>query len=179
MHAVKENKIVTGTKTNGSFFGKAPGNSFFAPAVVQPKLTIGPVDDPYEREADTVADRVMRMTDAEVQQSKPVAVQRKCAECEKEEQLQKKEDNDFITSTAAKNIQRSPGDNDTTPGNEESNQATPFLRIRITLHDLYDREDNDMANYGEANIEMIRRGVISPGDYTVPYSALWNNNYQL
>lgn len=178
-HAVKENKTAISTKNAGSFFGKAPVNSFFAPAVVQPKLTIGPVDDPYEREADTVADRVMRMTDAEVQQSKPVAVQRKCAECEKEEHVQKKEDNDFITSTAGKNIQRSPGDSDTTPGNEESNHATPFLRIRITLHDLYDREDNDMANYGEANIEMIRRGVISPGDYTVPYSALWNNNYQL
>lgn len=29
--------------------------------VVQPKLTVGPVDDPLEREADEIADRVMRM----------------------------------------------------------------------------------------------------------------------
>jgi len=35
--------------------------AFFAPARVQPKLTIGAVDDPYEREADAMADRVMRM----------------------------------------------------------------------------------------------------------------------
>ena len=29
--------------------------------VVQPKLTVGQADDPYEREADRIADRVMRM----------------------------------------------------------------------------------------------------------------------
>ena len=34
---------------------------FFSPVKVQPKLTIGAVDDPYEREADAMADRVMRM----------------------------------------------------------------------------------------------------------------------
>jgi len=30
----------------------------------QPKLSIGPVDDPFEREADAVADRVMHPADA-------------------------------------------------------------------------------------------------------------------
>ncbi len=34
---------------------------FFAPVRVQPRLAIGAVDDPYEREADAMADRVMRM----------------------------------------------------------------------------------------------------------------------
>ena len=34
---------------------------FFAPIKVQPKLTIGEVDDPYEREADAIAEHVMRM----------------------------------------------------------------------------------------------------------------------
>jgi hypothetical protein len=29
--------------------------------LLQPRLTIGPVDDPYEREAERVADQVMRM----------------------------------------------------------------------------------------------------------------------
>jgi hypothetical protein len=29
--------------------------------IIQPKLTVGKVDDPYEREADRVADQVMRM----------------------------------------------------------------------------------------------------------------------
>src|SRR3954467_9663455 len=70
---------------------------FFAPAFIQPKLTIGPVDDPYEREADAIAEKVMRMpatqTDAFFQ-PKPLTVtpvQRKCAACEQEDQLQREE----------------------------------------------------------------------------------------
>ena len=71
--------------------------------VIQPKLTIGPADDQYEREADQVADEVMRMPDpgaggapsavqrkcpdceSEALQRAPVAIQRMCPECEKEE----------------------------------------------------------------------------------------------
>jgi hypothetical protein len=54
---------------------------------VQPKLKIGAVDDPAEREADRVADQVMRMPDAAL--AATVAgpartVQRACAECEGE-----------------------------------------------------------------------------------------------
>ena len=52
--------------------------------LIQPKLTVGSPDDPYEKEADAVADRVMRMPE-------PGFVQRKCAECEEEEkELQRK-----------------------------------------------------------------------------------------
>ena len=44
---------------------------------LQAKLEVGAVDDPLEAEADRVADQVMRMPDE--------VVQRKCAECEKED----------------------------------------------------------------------------------------------
>src|SRR6266571_2547810 len=53
---------------------------------VQTKLTVGPPDDAYEREADSVANAVMRMPDEAVREGQ---VQRMCAECE-EEQLQRK-----------------------------------------------------------------------------------------
>lgn len=73
-------------------------SGFSAPAdsyrpFFQPKLTIGPVDDVYEREADAVADKVMRMDSPGVYQAKadPVEIQRKCAHCEEEENLQRKE----------------------------------------------------------------------------------------
>ncbi len=61
------------------------GTSFF-----QPKLTINQPNDIYEREADHIADKVMRMTDASINQStffKPAnnTVQRKCQACEEEE----------------------------------------------------------------------------------------------
>ena len=32
-----------------------------SPYFIQPKLTVGAPDDPYEKEADSVADRIMRM----------------------------------------------------------------------------------------------------------------------
>ncbi len=53
------------------------------PGFIQCKLSIGAVDDPMELEAETMADRVMRMPE-------PVAVQRKCAHCEEEEQVQRR-----------------------------------------------------------------------------------------
>ena len=54
-----------------------------APLFIQPRLTVGPVDDPHEREADAMADRVMRSAE-------PFAIQRKCAHCEEEEKAQRK-----------------------------------------------------------------------------------------
>lgn len=58
----------------------------------QPKLTVGPPDDMYEREADAVASRVMRMPDNQAMTTSisPIGVQRKCAECEEEKKLQRK-----------------------------------------------------------------------------------------
>jgi hypothetical protein len=52
----------------------------------QPKLTVGAPNDAFEQEADRVADRVMRMPEAEVAttESAPPRVQRLCAECEAE-----------------------------------------------------------------------------------------------
>src|SRR6185295_19914700 len=57
--------------------------------IVQPRLTVGPVDDPYEREADRVADHVMRMPDTEEDEEK---VQRQVKEDEEEQSIQAKRD---------------------------------------------------------------------------------------
>lgn len=48
--------------------------------IVQPKLSIGAVDDPLEDEADAMADKVMRMPEAPF-------IQRKCSHCEEEEKV--------------------------------------------------------------------------------------------
>ena len=49
-------------------------------------LHVGAVDDPLEREADAVADRVMRMPEPGIALARaPLQVSRKCAECEEEE----------------------------------------------------------------------------------------------
>jgi hypothetical protein len=78
-----------------SFFGFQKGplqeSVFF-----QPKLQVGPVNDVYEREADAVADRVVRMSHDEnsMRQISAVSVQRKCAKCQEEDEVQRKEEHD-------------------------------------------------------------------------------------
>lgn len=74
--------------------------NFFKP-FVQPKLTINQPNDMYEQEADAVAERVMRMPSQNNKQTffqpKPLTVtpvQRKCASCEQEEKLQRKEEDE-------------------------------------------------------------------------------------
>lgn len=63
-----------------------PAISSIGKSTFQPKLKVGPTDDAYEREADRVADQVMRMPASE-----SATVQRTCAECEEEERVQRKE----------------------------------------------------------------------------------------
>ncbi|GAA0560438.1 eCIS core domain-containing protein [Chitinophaga japonensis] len=76
----------------------SPHGVFFPPAPqrVQTKLTVNEPGDIYEQEADAVADKVMTMPEG-------AAVQRKCAACEQEEQLQRKEEgpplNDEVTAS--------------------------------------------------------------------------------
>jgi hypothetical protein len=53
------------------------------PGSVQPKLFAGNVNDPLENEADAMADKVMRMPEQNI-------IQRKCSDCEEEEQLHRK-----------------------------------------------------------------------------------------
>jgi hypothetical protein len=84
------------------------GNHFFGssktsgtPVFIQPKLTINDPNDEYEKEADAMADKVIRMQQPFVQ-AKPLpitSVQRKCAHCEEEEKkAQRKEMNGNSTT---------------------------------------------------------------------------------
>jgi hypothetical protein len=83
-------------------------DAFFSPAVIQPKLTVNEPGDVFEREADTVADQVMRSEQDEkdeVVQPKisPLSIQRKCAGCEeeKEKRLQRKAGTNSAPPTTA------------------------------------------------------------------------------
>ena len=77
---------------------------FFEP-VIQPKLAVNNPDDEYEKEADDMAERVMKMPEPNSLNNensffKPAIsfIQRKCAHCEEEEkkQMQRKTANDVI-----------------------------------------------------------------------------------
>ena len=63
------------------------GNTFHKKGLnIQPKLTVGAPDDPYEREADSVAEKVMRMPEQNYIQQKTIK--------ENEEKIQTKKDDD-------------------------------------------------------------------------------------
>jgi hypothetical protein len=56
---------------------------------IQPKLVVGRADDPLEREADRIADQVMRIPHPEPAIStEPLRITRKCDACEEEEMTQ-------------------------------------------------------------------------------------------
>jgi phage-related protein len=82
--------------------------------LLQTKLSVGSPDDPLEKEADDTAERVMRMPDTSF-------IQRKCAHCENEEKVQKKE----LSSTDLK-VQRQ----ETT---EETPQSPPPAPVPFHL----------------------------------------------
>jgi len=95
MKAAKNNKLTPASQKNGPFFNKQKGDGdFFASAKkddrffgsssdhaasVQTKLTVGKPNDPYEKEADSMADKVVQR------------LQRKCEKCEEEEKKPKKQ----------------------------------------------------------------------------------------
>ena len=62
-------------------------------ATVQAKLRVGPANDKFEQEADSVADRVVqRMDSGEIGDAEPEAIQTKCTECEEKEKPRRQVD---------------------------------------------------------------------------------------
>ena len=133
----------------------------------QGKLTVGPTDDAYEKEADAVAEQVMRMPIRKEESffaSKPLAikplVQPKCAACEEEESAQRK--------TSASIVQRD-GDEDTpTP------TPAPTLGIRSTFQSPF--RSTTTPDFLGMRQPFINRGIFHLWE---PDSALqvWNYNF--
>ena len=107
-------KTATSTSTTATqtpqepFFGKKGGDGFFESApqgnspFIQAKLTVNQPGDIYEQEADRVAEQVVQrlaMSSPEPASpllstagKSPAPIQTKCADCEQEEQVQRKEE---------------------------------------------------------------------------------------
>lgn len=106
---IKKPVAIAQKKQSRGFFCSGRDTPFF-----QPKLTIGAPNDRYEREADAVADKVMRMPENTKKTSffSPAtlsvnsSIQPKCAACEKEEKgkLQRKKGNDSEGTSEAPGI---------------------------------------------------------------------------
>lgn len=86
-------KHSTSSKTQNSVLFNSGGSPFFSG--IQPKLTVSKADDPQEREADQVADRVMQNNSSEALQRQPMEeeeemMQPKLQRQEEEEEAQPK-----------------------------------------------------------------------------------------
>jgi LysM repeat protein len=82
------------TTPKSSITTKQPSSALFGVHTTpffQPKLTVNQPNDPYEQEADAVADQVMRMRDGDtpvVQRMFAPSIQRACAHCEEKQKEQ-------------------------------------------------------------------------------------------
>ena len=146
---------------------KAVNRFFF-----QPKLTINEPDDIYEREADAVADKIMRMTDNNATQnnffkpSVPV-LQRTCTDCEEEEKKLKRKINshaDVQMKTEASFIQRQEAnETPTTPANEEGETPSTSSRdFLLTPPSLL--QPPGTPNFLSMRQPFLNRGVASSWD---------------
>lgn len=88
MRTIESLGIKSSTKTSNFFSPKKDPTSIF----FQPKLEVGPIDDVYEKEADSMAEKVVKNSEpGQVHQSLMNSdIQRKCATCEEEESIQRK-----------------------------------------------------------------------------------------
>jgi uncharacterized protein DUF4157 len=107
--------------------------------IIQPKLIVGEVNDPFEHEADRVADQVMRIPDRELSVgAAPMQLSRKCAACEADEQLLRKR-SDVAEPAAAEapslahEVVRSPGQSldAATRAYFEPRFGQDFSRVRV------------------------------------------------
>jgi hypothetical protein len=111
--------------------------------ILQRKLVIGAVDDPLEREADAVAERVVQMPETSEVCSRTAAstvggkIQRECSQCEEEDALQRKQTNLSVHKTTApaivNEVLRSPGKplDMKTLGFMEQRFGHDFSRVRV------------------------------------------------
>jgi hypothetical protein len=106
--AARQNGAFFSKKERAGFFGSAGRDRFFSgnekSGYTQTKLQVGKPNDHFEKEADHTADLVVQRMHERAVIADPVQgskkkgpaispiVQKKCAECEKEEQLKKKEE---------------------------------------------------------------------------------------
>ncbi|WP_114782556.1 eCIS core domain-containing protein [Botryobacter ruber] len=139
----------------------------------QPKLKIGPVDDAYEREADAIADQVMRVPQSQtgITRMSASGIQRKCSECEKEEKekLQRKAVSSTIPEPATEVYQALNAGGqalDTeTRSFMESRFGQDFSQVKIHTDELAAKSAasiNALA-YTSGNHVVFNQGQYAPG----------------
>lgn len=155
MKAVQPKAAEPGSGTTSSFFkkgGEASLNEtpFFTKAnAVQTKLTVGQPNDQFEKEADSVADKVVqRMAEPDSIQTKPIIdagaitpfVQTKCEACANEEKLQKKEEEKEKITTPDLMTKSAMGETPPPPPPVDDDEKTTNKRVQRKCADCEKEE---------------------------------------
>lgn len=112
----------------------------------QPKLSVNQPDDAYEQEANTVADKVMRMKNASPEKKFfSSGMQRKCADCEKEEKKAQRKENSNKPGKAS--VQTGEYINNLSGGKPLDNEDKSFFESRMD----YDFSNVQLHTDAEAN----------------------------
>ncbi|MEO8962987.1 MAG: DUF4157 domain-containing protein [Ginsengibacter sp.] len=167
--------LATSEKTKNNFgvgMHKNKQQPFFSPIKIQPKLTIGPVDDPYEREADAVAEKVMRMPANENTFFKPAtnSIQGRYKHCEaSEKKLQMKGESVDASKTVPSVVQdvlTSQGQPIDTGARNfmESRFNYDFSNVQIHNDSLAHKSSNDInaLAYTHGNHVVFGEGQFQP-----------------
>jgi outer membrane protein OmpA-like peptidoglycan-associated protein len=168
----------TASHASKPFFGSRPvsSSSFFSPSpVIQAKLTMGAPGDPFEREADAIADRVVqRMAAGPVSAGSVPPVQAACAACAgSKEELRRKEaegagdsSGTAVDAEVASSIQSLSGGGSPLPGSVraqlEPQFGTDFSGVRVHT----DSQAHHLAR--SVNAHAFTHGqdiVFAPGRY--------------
>jgi hypothetical protein len=148
--AIKKSPLFGKEEGQGFFKSGSHGTPFFSkalahPGAIQAKLSVGAPNDVYEKEADSMADKVVQRV-----QKKPIfesegedpvgAVQRKCAACEQEEQLQTKPDSGSQPTAPASvesSLKTSKGSGSPLPDGTRSQMESSFGAdlSQVRIHD--------------------------------------------
>jgi hypothetical protein len=157
-------------RMSGEFQSPSQFPAPLLPGAIQAKLKVGAVNDPLEREADRVAEQVMRMP---APTSAPPQVSRKCDACEEEEKLKRKPTGPHAATGEAPaivhDVLRSPGQplDAATRAHFEPRFGHDFSRVRVhtgTSAEQSAREVNAQAYTVGHNI-VFDAGRLAPGTH--------------
>lgn len=142
--------------------------------LLQTKLNVGSPDDPLEKEADAVADRVMRMPEENF-------IQRKCSSCEQEEEKQahRKPISESITSfiQAKHNAEKVSASDETSQSIQSSkgNGSPLGSDIQTFMSDRFNNDFSGVSIHTDSNAVQLNRDLNARA-FTVGNDIYFNQN---
>src|SRR5690242_6167453 len=125
------------------------GNHAVQRMLIQPKMTVGAADDPYEREADAVADQVMAQRDTSIQR----AGEEEELQAKRIDIVQRAEEEEELAMKRVDIVQRE--------SEEEEDESIQAKRVDIVQRESEEEEDESIQ---AKRIDIVQRAPVSVND---------------